>query len=83
MLNDVNIKRTPKKFPDNDGLDNEFDNLIKQINSNFRTIVNFLNGKADWFSGKGLPQQSLGKDGDFYLDTDTSNIYKKVSGSWV
>lgn len=34
-------------------------------------------------TGSGSPSSSLGENGDFYVDTDTSDYYKKQSGSWV
>lgn len=37
---------------------------------------------ATWLSGSGAPGSSTGKDGDFYLDTASYDIYKKTSGEW-
>ena len=37
---------------------------------------------ATWLSGSGAPGSSTGKDGDFYLDTTSYDIYKKTSGAW-
>lgn len=36
-----------------------------------------------WRFGTGAPSNSLGNDGDCYLDTATGNVYLKVSGSYV
>ncbi len=33
-------------------------------------------------NGKGAPANSLGKDGDSYIDTDTYDYYVKSNGSW-
>ena len=35
-----------------------------------------------WYSGKGLPQPSLGNDNDFYFDENNGDIYKKINGTW-
>lgn len=35
-----------------------------------------------WYAGHGAPDDSIGKDGDFYLDKDTGNVYEKEHGSW-
>jgi hypothetical protein len=36
---------------------------------------------ATWYSGNGIAGiNSIGKNGDFYLDTNTGDIYKKVDG---
>jgi hypothetical protein len=36
-----------------------------------------------WRRGSGEPANSLGVDGDFYLDTDTEAIYVRVAGGYV
>jgi hypothetical protein len=38
---------------------------------------------ATWRNGTGVPSSSLGSNGDFYLDLDNSDVYNKISGSWV
>jgi hypothetical protein len=44
------------------------------------TGVKGLDG-ATWYSGNGVVAiNSIGKNGDFYLDTSTGNIFKKVDG---
>ena len=35
-----------------------------------------------WRSGSGVPSNSLGADGDYYLDTATGNVYKKASSAY-
>jgi hypothetical protein len=35
-----------------------------------------------WRTGAGAPSNSLGSNGDFYLNTSTGGIYKKASGSY-
>ena len=35
-----------------------------------------------WHVGSGPPAASLGEDGDLYLDTDDSTIWRKAAGSW-
>ena len=37
---------------------------------------------ATWLTGEGKPDASVGKDGDFYLDTVTTDIYVKEDGEW-
>ena len=43
------------------------------------------NGKdgSQWFSGTEIPSNSMGVDGDFYLDTDDYILYQKTSGVWA
>ena len=36
-----------------------------------------------WFQGAGTPPDSLGAPGDFYLDTESSDVYQKIDDSWV
>ncbi len=40
-------------------------------------------GGTIWYSTAGVPDAGVGNDGDFYLDTATSDVYKKVTGSWA
>ena len=35
-----------------------------------------------WYSGNGLPQSSLGNNGDFYLNESSGEVYKKINGTW-
>jgi len=35
-----------------------------------------------WHSDTGVPSIFLGADGDFYLRTDTGDVYEKASGTW-
>jgi hypothetical protein len=35
-----------------------------------------------WRSGNGAPSNSLGVNGDFYLDTSTGDVYQKISGAY-
>ncbi len=37
---------------------------------------------STWLSGETAPANTAGKDGDYYLDTTTSNVYKKADGAW-
>lgn len=39
-------------------------------------------GGGTWFNGEGEPQAELGREGDLYLDTTTSDIYEKTSDGW-
>ena len=36
-----------------------------------------------WLNGVDTPADSLGSNDDFYLDTNTSKVYKKATGTWV
>lgn len=38
---------------------------------------------SEWLVGSGSPSNLLGDDLDFYLDEETSDVYKKISGSWL
>jgi hypothetical protein len=41
-----------------------------------------VNGST-WHTGAVLPADALGVDGDFYLKTDDSFVYRKASGTWA
>ena len=36
-----------------------------------------------WFTGSGVPSNSLGLEGDNYLDTSNGDVYNKSGGVWV
>lgn len=44
--------------------------------------VNEIEVGATWHSGAGAPSDSLGNDGDYYLNTTNSDIYTKTAGTW-
>lgn len=37
---------------------------------------------TEWHDGIGAPPNNLGKNKDYYLDMKTSDVYKKIGGSW-
>ena len=38
---------------------------------------------ASFLSGSGTPQDTLGRDGDTYIDGDTGDLYTKSDGAWT
>lgn len=38
---------------------------------------------AAWENGSGVPLNTLGNNGDYYLDDDNGNYYKKITGTYV
>lgn len=40
-------------------------------------------GSGGWLTGSTVPAPTLGVDGDMYLRTTTSDVYKKASGAWT
>ncbi len=36
-----------------------------------------------WFDGAGAPSDTLGNDGDYYLDDSSGDVYKKSAGHWT
>lgn len=36
-----------------------------------------------WRDGSGVPLDTMGEDGDYYLDDATGDVYTKVSGAWT
>ena len=39
--------------------------------------------KTSWLAGTGTPSDSLGVDGDMYLEGDTGDVYQKENGTWA
>lgn len=38
---------------------------------------------SQWLNNSGPPAPSLGKNTDYYIDTDNGNVYEKDNGTWV
>lgn len=38
---------------------------------------------ATWYAQEGVPDNGIGADGDFSIDTGAFDVYKKESGEWV
>ena len=36
-----------------------------------------------WYNGSGVPLDTLGVDGDYYLRNTTGDVYQKVGGTWA
>jgi hypothetical protein len=60
--------------------------LVKQSPSDYDIIwssaPSSLTGTI-WRVGNGVPSNTLGKNGDFYLDASTDNVYEKVGGTYL
>ena len=37
---------------------------------------------ARWYDGGGPPDDRYGTDGDYYLDDDNGDVYRKENGVW-
>ena len=58
----------------------------------YKLIINYTDGTSEtfdfskpnqWLNGASTPDSSLGRDGDFYFNTNKKIIYKKVGSEWV
>lgn len=58
-------------------------NMVNTSGDNNRDRITALEANPVWHSGSGVPSSDIGKDGDFYLDTATKDIYFKDSGVWA
>ncbi|MFA8439974.1 immunoglobulin-like domain-containing protein [Pueribacillus sp. YX66] len=45
--------------------------------------VNVVEPFGDWYTGEGPPNDSLGSNGDSYLDIATGDIYKRDPNTWT
>jgi hypothetical protein len=54
---------------------------LYEITADLQTI--FETVATVWYSDNGIPSNSLGENGAYYLNYDTANIYKKVNDTWV
>lgn len=67
----------------------DMEDLIDQVETKLED-GDFIGPKGDtgedgatWLFGTSVPLSSAGKNGDFYLQTNTYDIYQKSSGSWT
>jgi len=58
------------------------ENVGRVVGFNGNNGTNGTNG-ATWFQGSSAPSSGLGVNGDFYLNTTTSDVSQKQSGTWV
>lgn len=58
----------------------------------YELTINYTDGTSEtfdfskpnqWLSGASTPDFSLGRDGDFYFNTNKKVIYKKVNSEWI
>lgn len=68
-------------------LDNSTGNVWHKANGEWVCKTN-IKGKdgidvTKWYDGSGAPTTSIGAEGDYYLDTDTGDVYAKESTGWV
>ena len=38
---------------------------------------------SKWYNGTSAPADTLGVDGDYYLNTATGDVYAKAGGTWA
>ena len=56
-------------------------NLFVDISLNYH-VSRSKGPTTEWLSGVTTPNNSIGKDGDFYFKTPSGEIYKKIAGVW-
>jgi hypothetical protein len=95
MANTIKLKRsaTPAAVPTTGQLQlgelaiNTYDGKIFLKKDDGAESIVQLGAQGDpgslWRAGAGVPSDSLGVDGDLYLDTATANLYEKIAGVYV
>ena len=71
-------------------------NVYQKIDNDWAYVMNLKGEKGDngepgengndgsvWYTGKGIPDNLLGKSGDFYLDRDSGDVYQRITYEWV
>jgi uncharacterized protein (TIGR02145 family) len=66
----------------NDGLAASFDSKEGHLAPMIMLTTNVNSVAAAWLSGTTAPASTIGKDGDYYLNTANGNVYAKASGAW-
>lgn len=52
------------------------------ITSKSTSITNTTSSTSEWLTGASDPQNSLGSNGDFYLNMNSGAVFKKESSTW-
>jgi type VI secretion system secreted protein VgrG len=66
-----------------DGLVSTFDSKEGHLAPTILLTNNVDDVAAKWLSGNRVPGMALGKDGDYYLNSESGDVYAKVSGEWT
>jgi hypothetical protein len=66
-----------------DGLGMSFDSKEGRLAPVLLLTNDVETAATKWYSGSGTPATSTGKDGDFYLNTETGDVYEKTSATWT
>ena len=79
----VATKRHPYHYDSASTLDDDNEHIIKpnDITASGRWLADYSNA---WYTGTSIPSNSLGDYGDWYLKSDTSDLYvKDNSNTWI
>lgn len=69
--------------------------ISSETDTEYKLTINYENGEKEevafnkpekpnqWFNGGMRPTQTIGKDGDYYFDTQHKEIYVKENGDWT
>jgi len=49
----------------------------------FDTLKSWVGATNLWYDGVGAPGGGLGNNGDYYLNTTSGDVYKKIAGIWT
>lgn len=60
-----------------------FGSPVDILTAGYTAPVYPLAAGSQWYSGTATPTGVLGKDGDYYLETDTGIVFKKAAGAWA
>jgi hypothetical protein len=66
-----------------DGLAASFDSKEGHLAPMIMLTSNVDDVAGKWFSGTAVPATTLGKDGDYYLNTTSGDVSVKASGAWT
>ena len=69
--------------------------VSSETETEYKLVINYEDGKKDevsfskpekpnaWYNGGMRPSQNIGKNGDYYFDTQHKEIYVKENGDWT
>ena len=56
--------------------------LSKKSDKDHELVWGEVTDESSWHDGAGTPGELLGSEGDYYLDKDSGDVYRKTGGTW-
>ena len=73
-------RRRMRRTTQNVDINTELNGVYEDLNHLSKSFPSTVGNT--WYSGSSDPSDESGNDGDFYLNTTSWDVFKKISGEW-